>query len=252
MPIYIDFNELPEPVNSLGNNKRVKVTIKKTEFNITAVDGTTLSRDFTLVFYTHADPVYATVEYIGLEGGEIIEALPEASIYLESYAESLKINDMLLFDPDERFPDQTTQNYAFFRRARTEFVKCKVIGNMIKAILSSRGLGAGRRTLADFTIDLSSQANLIAQARGMISDMGESCRYWWQAIVSCGSADFQAPSPQSAVKSGTNPYEQGAIGRGWVVGGPTMNAREEGYIRADGAKSRPRRGWSPRLRNSNF
>ena len=240
MPVLIDFSAFPDPATRLGYNKRVTVDINRILFEIKALDGTSLTRDHQIIFYTEATPLYTTVDHILLEGGEVLEALPDAAIYLEAYASSSFIDDMLLFDPDVHFPDKTTQSYLMFRRARQEFAKCMAIRNMLRAILGSRGLSAGRRTLADFTIDLSGQANLIAQARSFANDMADQCRFWLSAIYSGGAADFQNPNPQSGVKSGTNPNESAGIGRGWITGGSTLNNRETSVI-SDGTKTRPRR-----------
>ena len=240
MPVLIDFSSFPDPATRLGFNKRITVDINRLVWEIKAADGTSLTRDHQIIFYTEAMPLYTTVDYVLLEGGEVLEALPEAAIYLEIYATSSFIDDMLLFDPDVKFPDKTSQNYLMFRRARLEFAKCMAIRNMLRAILGSRGLNAGRRTLADFTIDLSGQANLISQARSFANDMAEQCRFWLSAIYGGGAADFQSPGMQAGVKSGTNANEPGGIGRGWVVGGPSMNRREPSTI-TDGSKTRPRR-----------
>ena len=67
-------------------------------------------------------------------------------------------------------------------------------------------------------------------------------QYWLDALYSGGAAGFQNLSPQSGVKSGTNTSEPGGIGRGWIVGGPTMNRREKSSI-SNGSKTRPRRGY---------
>lgn len=243
MPIYIDFDLVSEPTTDLGENKRVEVSLNSSTLTVTAEDGSTFDGSFSLVFYTHANPIYAGVDHILLEGGEVLEALPEAAIYLESYSASTKADALLLFDPATQFPDTTTQNYLFFQRARTEFVKCKALSDLLKAAIASRGIaGPGRRTLADFTIDLSAQANLLAQARPIMRDALDQCRMWYKAMLSGGQRDWEHPEAVSAVKSGSNPYEQSGIGRGWITGGGALNSREQGGTRTDGTKTRPRRG----------
>lgn len=232
---------------ALSQNKRIQVKLLSSgssEFGIRADDGDTLSRDSTIVFFTQASPMYTTVDYVYLEGGDVIEAIPEVAIWQMIYAASTKLDSMLLFDPDVKFPDQSESNEAwiFFRRARTEFVKCMAIRDVMRAALSSRGLSAGRRTLADFTIDLSGQANLIAQARSFANDMADQCRFWLDALYSGGAADFQNLSPKTGVK-GANVDGDGNIGRGWIVGGGSMVGREGGS-RAQGTlnnNNRPRR-----------
>lgn len=240
MPVLIDFSAFPDPATRLGFNKRITVDINRILFEIKAADGTPLTRDHQFIFYTEATPMYTTVDHVLLEGGEVLEALPDAAIYLEVYAASSFIDDILLFDPNIKFPDKSSQAYIMFRRARQEFAKCMAIRNMLRAILGSRGLSAGRRTLADFTIDFSGQANLIAQARSFSNDMADQCRFWMSAIFSGGMADFASPGAQSGVKSGTNPHETAGIGRGWITGGNSMN-RREGSIIQHGTKTRPRR-----------
>ena len=231
---------------ALTSNLRIEVKLKKTpatgSFNILSDDGDALSQASTVVFFTTATPMYATVDYVLMCGGELLEALPEVAIWQYIYSASRWIDDILLFDPDTKFPDQSTtnQSWMFFQRARVEFVKCKACRDVMRTALANRGLSAGRRTLADFTIDLSSQANLISQARSFANEMSSECKYWLDAIYSGGAADFQFPSLKTAVKSGTNTNEAGGIGRGWVVGGPTMNRREQSQI-SNGSKTRPRR-----------
>ena len=245
MAVLIDFTAFPDPATRLGYNKKIVVSINTLLMNIPAADGTMLTKDTCLTFYTEATPMYTTVDHVILEGGEVLDALPEVLISLEIYASSSQLNGMLLFDPDTKFTDKTTQSYMLFRRARQEFTKCLTIRNLLRSILSSRGLGAGRRTLADFTIDSSSQANLIAQARSFANEMAEQCRFWLKAIYSCGQRDFEFNSPQSGVKSGLNEWEPGGIGRGWLIGGPTLNSREYGVINTvAGTKNRPRRGYN--------
>jgi hypothetical protein len=240
MPVFIDFSAFPDPATRLGFNKRVTVDINRLLFEIKAADGTPLTRDTNIIFYTEATPLYTTVDYILLQGGEVLEALPDAAIYLEAYASSSFVDDILLYDPGVKFPDKTSQNYIMFRRARQEFATCYAIRNMLRAVLGSRGLSAGRRTLADFTIDLSGQANLISQARSFANDMADQCRFWLNAIYSGGAADFESPGAQSGVKSGTNSNEQAGIGRGWITGGNALNRRENSVI-SNGTKTRPRR-----------
>lgn len=251
MPIYIDFDEFPEPATDLGENKRVQVQLRPTVFNITATDGTELTSTETLIFYTHADPVYASVDQILIEGGEIVEELPEATIYLQTYQVSTQLDGMLLFTESQKFTDTSTQAYLFWRRARMEYVKCKVLADLLRAIIGSKGAQSGRRTLADFTIDLSSQSNLFAQAKAYLGNLRELCRFWLNAVYSGGQADFAMPMAVSAVKSGSNLFEPTGIGRGWIPGGPTMNAREPSYIHQNNTKNRPRRGWAAVLSNMN-
>jgi hypothetical protein len=252
MAIYLDELDLPAAAAAvvasstiLANNQRIQVKINlvgSTLFTIKASDGDALSQASTKVFYTVASPMYSSVDTVLLCGGDVLEQLPEVAVWQMIYAASTWVDDSLLFDPDVKFPDQSNsnQNWKFFQRARMEFTKCKAIRDILRAALASRGMNAGRRTLADFTIDLSSQANLISQARSFAGEMNDECRYWMDAMFSGGAADFQNPRPTSAVKSGNNPNESGGIGRGWVVGGPTLNRREPSTI-SNGTKNRPRR-----------
>ena len=231
---------------ALTNNLRVQVKLKISPdtgfFNIMSDDGDALSQASTTVFFTTATPMYATVDYVLMCAGELMESLPDVAVWQMIYSASTWIDDQLLFDVDTKFPDQSTtnQSWMFFQRARTEFVKCKAIRDTMRTVLANRGLSAGRRTLADFTIDLSGQANLISQARSFANEMSSECKYWLDALYSGGAADFQFPSLKTAVKSGTNTSEPGGIGRGWVVGGPSMNKREQSQI-SNGSKTRPRR-----------
>lgn len=229
---------------ALSENQRIEVKLTVDDFNIKASDGNDLSQASTVVFYTTASPMYASVDYVLMCGGELMESLPEVAVWLYIYAASRMVDDILLFNVDTKFPDQSTtnQSWMFFQRARMEFVKCSACKNVMRTALANRGLSAGRRTLADFTIDLSGQANLISQARSFANEMSSECRYWLDALYSGGAADFQNIAPQTGVKSG-NVGGQGNIGRGWVVGGSAMNSRE-GNSRRQGTlndSSRPRR-----------
>jgi len=228
---------------AIGQNKRVELRIDK-DSGIKTADGVAPSADISIVFYTEATPVYASVDYILLQGGDVIGTLPEAAIYLEIYAASTLVDDILLFDVDTKFPGQSSQAWSFFRRARQEFVTCKTIADLLKAIISSKATGSGRRTLADFTVDLGSQANLLSQARGYLTDVIDCYIHWRKVLYSGASADFDKLKPTSAVKSGTNVNEQSGIGRGWITGGPTLNSRESSYVRDNSTKNRPRRGYS--------
>lgn len=238
---------------ALSQNQRIQVKLKKApatgSFNIKSEDGDSLSQESTTVFFTVASPMYATVDYALMCGGELMEAMPEVAVWQRIYAASTWVDDTLLFDPDVKFPDQSSSNqsWMFFQRARMELVKCKACRDVMRIALANRGLSAGRRTLADFTIDLSGQANLISQARSFANEMASECKYWLDALYSGGSADFQNLSPKSAVK-GADVDGQGNIGRGWIVGGSSMNSREQGS-RRQGAlnnSNRPRRHGSGR------
>jgi hypothetical protein len=245
MPIYLDETDLPVAASTtLAQNLRVEVKLTLDDFDILAADGDALSQASTTVFFTTASPMYTTVDYVLLSCGELAEALPDVAVWLMIYSASTWIDDILLFDPDVKFPDQSdsNQNWQFFQRARMELAKCKACRDIMRSALANRGLSAGRRTLADFTIDLSGQANLISQARSFANEMSSQCQYWLDALYSGGAADFQNLSPQSGVKSGKNTSEPGGIGRGWIVGGPTMNRREKSTI-SNGSKTRPRRGY---------
>lgn len=242
MSILIDLSSFADPTTELGVNKKVRVVIDASSWGITAADGSKLDKDISLVFYTEATPMYTSIDHVLLEGGEVLEALPDSAIYLEIYSASSQIDSMILFDPDIKFADKTTQSYLFFRRARQELARCLATRNLLRAILGSRGLNSGRRTLADFTVDLSGQANLIAQARSFASETADQCRFWLKAVHSGGARDFEFSSPRSAVKSGLNVNEPGGIGRGWLIGGKTLNSREDAVIDTQaGTKTRPRR-----------
>jgi len=228
MPIYLDEIDGLTPTTELGNNKRVKIDLRPSTFTILATDGSILRTAFNFIFYTHATPVYTDVDHIQIQGGDLFEDLAPALLYLHAYASSTRIDDMMLFDPSAQFTDETTQAFMFFRRARMEFVTCKATADLIRAIITSKGTRSGRRTLADFTIDLSSQANLLAQSRGYLGDLLEACNYWQEAVFSMGQADFELVEAESGQKSLNSTALATDTGRGWVVGGPTLNSRERG------------------------
>ena len=238
MPIYLEDVSSDAGVVPLEDNKRIQLYINTRDFQIKAADGSSLGADFKSVFYTHATPTYTTVEAVQIEGGDLIEAIPEGAVYLQIYAASTQIDSMLLYDPATQFPDQTSRNYLFWQRARTEFVKCKTIADLTRASMISKGTQVGRRTLADFSIDAGGQFNLINQARGLLTDMHKQCQYWLDVLYSGGAADFKSPNP--ALANFARDRATG-IGRGWVAGGPTMNTRE---VPSDGS-TRPRRFYYP-------
>ena len=243
MPIYLD-DFVGTEGTILAQNQRIQVKLTTDDFNIVSADGDVLTQDSTTVFFTVANPTYTTVDYVLLSCGELAEALPEVAVWQMIYSASTWINDTLLFDVDTKFPDQSSsnENWKFFERARMEFVKCKACRDIMRSALANRGLSAGRRTLADFTIDLSGQANLISQARGFANQMADECRHWLDVLFSGGAADFQNLAPKTAVRS-ENILGQGNIGRGWIVGGPNMNRRENSSRRQGTLNniSRPRR-----------
>jgi hypothetical protein len=239
MPIYT-YDDTANPVTELGDNRRIQVTINPLTFNVSAADGTTLDATNRLVFYTHATPVYASVEYILLNGGEMLEGLPEAAVYLMSFAQSTLVDQMILHDPAD-ITDSLQLRY--FNRAKAEFVKCKAAADMLRAVVSSRGTSVGRKTLADFSIDTSALGNLLSQARAYLSEFADCYKFWQTVLYAGGRADHFLPEPQSAVKAGHNSNAAG-IGRGWIVGGTTLNNRESTYLSGD-TYSRPRAFGSP-------
>lgn len=220
MPIYLDSNA-ETPTTELGNNRRIQIKIHPTSFGVFGEDGEQLAAQDQFVFYTHAEPICASVEYILLNGGEIIESLPEAAIYLMSFANSTMVEDMLLYDPSTL----TGEHATFYNRAKAEFTKCKTVADLLRAVISSRGTSIGRKSLADFSIDTSAMGNLLTQARGYLGEFVD-CYKWWQTVLySGGAADHMFPGPQSAVKAGYNPNTAG-IGRGWLEGGLTLDQKE--------------------------
>lgn len=225
MPIYIDIDPSYAPVNVLGINTRAELFIDK-EVPIRAADGATWDTDFKLVFYTEANPMYASVDYILLKGGEFLEDIPEAAIYLMGFTASTLVDDMILFDPNEMFKDKTSQRWYFFNRARTEAAACNAILKLFRGVIASRGTSAGRKALADFSIDTGPLGNLLQSARPFLRDLTDECLWWRNILYSGGAPDHDRPMPKAAVKSGYNPKDNAAgIGRGWEVGGATLNER---------------------------
>lgn len=247
MPIYVDLAPFTgsgpgyTPTTILGPNTKVEIKIPKTLLGLQAEDDGVLAADYSFVFYTEATPMYASVDYIYLKGGEVFMNVPEHAVYLMGFAASTQVDDILLFDPDEKFTDKTSQSWRLFNRARAEYASCKAILGFLRLAIASKGLGAGRKMLADFSIDAGSLSSIMTTARPLLQEMNQQCKYWEQAMFSGGAADFTAPGMKTAVKSSSNTNDNTVgIGRGWVVGGSTLNTREEA-VKSEGSWSRPTR-----------
>lgn len=252
MPIYVDLapyvGSAPDytPTTILGSNVRAEIKIPKTLLGLQAEDNGVLAADYSFVFYTEATPMYASVDYIYLKAGELFMNIPEHAIYLMGYTASTLVDDLVMFDPDEKFQDKTTQSWYLFNRARTEWVSCRAILGFFRMAIASKGLGAGRKMLADFSIDSGALSSIMTTARPLLQEINEQCRYWEQAMFSGGAYDFMAPSMKTAVKSALNTNDNTAgIGRGWTVGGMTLNQRDVS-VRAEGSWTRPVRYSDPR------
>jgi hypothetical protein len=243
MPIYIDdlTSNIPGPLSGgeLGANQKVTVTFDF-ECGLTATDGSTLEQIEDFFFLTTASPLYADPDYIILNGGELFEAISVAAIYSMSFAASTMVDDIILFDEDVKFPDHSTQAYRFFNRARTEFVKCKVSADILRAILSSKGTSAGRKLLADFSIDNAALANIIQQARPLLKDYIDCYQYWQKVLFSGGAVDFESPRGAVGVKGGNLFDGFGGIGRGWIADSDNLHHREIQSTEGN-TTSRPRR-----------
>ena len=243
MPIYIDdlTSNIPGPLGGgeLGGNQKVTITIDF-ESGLSASDGATLRNNYRFFFLTVASPLYADTDYIILNGGELFEVISEAAIYSLSFAASTMVNDIVLFDPAVKFPDQTVMGYKFFNRARTEFVKCKVCADILRAILSSKGTSAGRKVLADFSIDNAALANIIQQARPLLKDYIDCYQYWQKILFAGGAVDFDSPMGKVAVKGGNLFDGFGGIGRGWIADSDNLHHREDQSVEGN-TTNRPRR-----------
>jgi hypothetical protein len=217
---------------------QVKITIKAGA--LTATDGSTNSKKITREFIGVATPEYATVDYIITNGGEFLEMIPESAIYALSFAASTLVDDIVLFDPDKKFPDKSSMSWRFFNRARTEFVKCKVAADLLKAVTATKGLSASRKLLADFSIDNASLAGVISQARPLIKDYVDCYSYWQKVLFAGGAIDFESPMAKSAVKAGWHVDGFGGIGRGWLNDSDDLNYRMAEGQQGD-KMSRPKR-----------
>jgi hypothetical protein len=243
MPIYIDdlTSNIPGPLSGgeLGANQKVTISIDF-ESGLSATDGAILKNTYRFFFLTTANPLYADPDYIILNGGELFEAISEAAIYSLSFAASTMVDDIVMIDLATKFPDTTTMQYRFFNRARTEFVKCKVCADILRAILSSKGTSAGRKLLADFSIDNAALANIIQQARPLLKDYIDCYQYWQKVLFSGGAVDFESPMGKAGVKSGNILDEFGGIGRGWIADSDNLHHRED-QVRQGNTTNRPRR-----------
>lgn len=237
MPIYTNPLD-PATGTSLSGNQQINVYIAPN--TITDENGETNTSAIRVTFLTVATPVYASVDYIILDGGESMEAVPEAAIYATSFAASVLVDDIVLFDPDEKFPDKTTRAWRFFSRARTEFVKCKSIADLLRAIISNQSSSAGRKLLADFSVDNSNLAGLMTQSRPLLKDFIECYQYWQKVLFAGGAVDFESPMAKSAVKAGYEADGFGGIGRGWIADSDNLNYREAEGITGN-RTTRPRR-----------
>lgn len=223
---------------ALENNSKITVTIAKGA--VTASDSTTNDAKITRTFITTTSPIYASVDYIVLGGGEILEGIPEAAIYAASFAASTLVDDILLFDVSAQFPDTTTRAYKFFNRARTEFVRCKATADLLRAVIAGKSTSAGRKLLADFSVDNSNLAGLMTQARPILKDFIECFQYWQKVLFAGGATDFEAPLPKAGVRGGYIPDGFGGIGRGWIADSDQLKYREP-ETRSGNTMSRPRR-----------
>lgn len=245
------------PTTTIGQNTRVELCIDKMTNKLRAADGSTLQagkgkdRWKKLVFYTEATPMYASVDYILLKAGEWLEEIPEAAIYMMGFTASTLIDDMLLWDPDEKFKNKTdTQAYKFFVRARAEWASCMAILRLLRGLITHRGTNATRKILADFSVDTGAMSNILQSARPWIKDLTAECEGWKRAVYTGGAADYMSVSPLAAVKSGSNSYSNAiGIGRGWEVGGYTLNRREAAVSQGN-SWSRPVRYSHPKYYTS--
>ncbi|TFH51805.1 MAG: hypothetical protein E4H01_00065 [Lysobacterales bacterium] len=240
MPIYEDeiSSQLSNPTTEIGANQKVTITIGPNA--ILATDGTSIEQRASFFFITESSPIYANVDYIILNGGEILEQISEAAIYSLSYAASTMVDDIVLIDVSARFPDTTTRAYKFFNRARTEFVKCKVSADLLRAIVTSKGTAGGRKMLADFSIDNASLAGLMTQARPMIQEYTSCYQYWQKVLFAGGATDFESPMGKAGVKAGYQWDGFGGIGRSWIADSDNLKNKEPETITGN-TMSRPRR-----------
>lgn len=245
MPEFPDIPASATPVNQIGQNARVQILLRKGLAGLKGADGSKMAENYCLVFYSEATPVYASVDYIILKGGEIFEDLPEAAIYIMSFAASTMADDIVLFDESKKFPDKTTEQWKFYNRAKTEFACCQAMANTLRAVVASRSTRAGRKILADFSIDTGAMSNLLQASRGYLKDLTDECRWWRSVLFAGGAYDHEHPVPQSAVKGGSNVGDSAiGIGRGWYNMYP-LNAREA-TVRQGNSWSRPSKYSHPR------
>lgn len=235
-----------EPAQQIGRNARIEINLPS-GLPIEAADGSRLSGDQQIVFYSEANPVYASVDMIFLKGGEIVAQIPEASLYLLSFLHSTGTDDEILFDIQERFKDRTTRQYRFFARALAEYTACKVLLDIMRNAFADHALTSVRKALADFSIDTSSQGFVLRNFGSYMKEMRQELNSWRSAVYSGGAADHDAPRPQSAVKAGWNMNDNTpGIGRGWSVNGTTLNQRFDGE-RSGKTMSRGYRYADPRF-----
>lgn len=238
MPIFLDPYGSGDATVTLSNN--MKVTVRIAAGALVTADGVYNSARLERTFITVSSPIYADVDYIIVNGGEWMEAVPEAAIYAMSYAASTLVDDIVLFDPAVKFPDQTTMGWKFFNRARTEFVKYKVSADILRAVTTTKGTSGARKMLADFSIDNASLAGLMTQARPMIKEYIECYQYWQKVLFAGGAVDFESPMGQVGVKGG-NLYDGfGGIGRSWIPDSDNLSYKEP-EVPTGNTMSRPRR-----------
>ena len=166
-----------------------------------------------------------------------------------SFAASTQVDNSVLFNESQMFPDKTSQEYKFYNRAKTEWACCIAMMSLIRAIISSRSTRAGRKILADFSIDTGAMTNLIQSSRGYLRDLQEECKYWQSVAFAGGRFDHEHPVPLVAVKGGNNSSDSAiGIGRGWYSDYP-LNIRER-PVKSGNSYSRPSRDSSPRYYTS--
>lgn len=245
--ISVTFTSDVTPTTPIGMNARASLTIPGFR-KIEAVDGSKLTKKPQLVFYMECDPMYATVDYILLKAGEMIGELPEHAIYIAGFVGSTQVQDILLFNVEQKFKNRkNTEQYKFFNRARVEYASCQAVLMLLRGIINERGTSATRKTLADFTIDRGALSNIFQSIRPYMKDLTEECMWWRSVLFAGGKADHHLPKPQSAVKAGSNTKSNAiGIGRGWAVGGSTLNTRTTALKSGD-SWTRPVRTYEPRF-----
>lgn len=241
----VDWSRVPD--HALGANVRVEIQLPA-GMALESVDGDRPAEDARIVFYSEATPLYASVDMIRLKGQGYLDRVPEGALYLLSFHLSSRLDDMLLFDEGEKFraaetDAATRRRFRFYERAKSEWTSARAALDLFRQISGGRAVTSTSKTLADFTYSENGpNAKLILP---LIQAFTKEAEEWLQAVRSGGAADYQSPSLAVAVKGGWNPGDTAAgIGRGWTIGGATLNHREE-PVRVGNSWSRPARYGLP-------
>lgn len=185
-------------------NQEYTITISK---DIRDMYGNGLIEDKKVFFYTEFTPYYASVEDTRLEGGPELASLPDYTLALHVWKNSMYADNITYIRP-------TTTFLSHYRFAREQFVITKTLVDMFQLI--DRGVGGGfKKVLGEFEV---SRFGDKGNTNNMLSDLRNALKGWRWVIENGGE---MAPNTghhiQATTKAGLHPNRV-PVGRGWYVG----------------------------------